>query len=68
MNKPSPLKQEIIRQGRIQADVALEAGERGVSIILKREYDIKIWRVTARLCSAKSGAIVKLIYVWYGNF
>jgi hypothetical protein len=26
MNKPSPLKQEIIRQGRIQADVALEAG------------------------------------------
>ena len=26
MNKYSPLKQEIIRQGRIQADVALEAG------------------------------------------
>ena len=26
MNQPSPLKQEIIRQGRIQADVALEAG------------------------------------------
>ena len=26
MNKPSPLTQEIVRQGRIQADVALEAG------------------------------------------
>ena len=26
MNKISPLKQEILRQGRIQADVALEAG------------------------------------------
>ena len=26
MNKPSLLKQEIVRQGRIQADVALEAG------------------------------------------
>jgi hypothetical protein len=26
MNKPSLLQQEIVRQGRIQADVALEAG------------------------------------------
>ena len=26
MNQPSPLKQEIVRQGRVQADVALEAG------------------------------------------
>ena len=26
MNKPSPIKQEIVRQGRVQADVALEAG------------------------------------------
>ena len=26
MNRPSPLKQEIVRQGRVQADVALEAG------------------------------------------
>ena len=26
MNKHSPLKQEILRQGRVQADVALEAG------------------------------------------
>ena len=26
MNRPSPIKQEIVRQGRVQADVALEAG------------------------------------------
>ena len=26
MNRPSPLKQEIVQQGRVQADVALEAG------------------------------------------
>ena len=26
MKKPSPLRQEIVRQGRVQADVALEAG------------------------------------------
>ena len=26
MNRPSPIKQEIVRQGRVQADVALDAG------------------------------------------
>ena len=26
MNRPSAIKQEIVRQGRVQADVALEAG------------------------------------------
>ena len=43
MNKPSPLKQEIIRQGRIQADVALEAGisESRMSRIVNRRVTIQ---------------------------
>ena len=43
MNKPSPLKQEIIRQGRIQADVALEAGisESRMSRIVNRRVAIQ---------------------------
>jgi hypothetical protein len=43
MNKPSPLKQEIIRQGRIQADVALEAGisESRMSRIFNRRVTIQ---------------------------
>ena len=43
MNKPSPLKQEIIRQGRIQADVALEAGisESRMSRIVNRRVTMQ---------------------------
>ena len=43
MNKLSPLKQEIIRQGRIQADVALEAGisESRMSRIVNRRVTIQ---------------------------
>ena len=43
MNKPSPLKQEIVRQGRIQADVALEAGisESRMSRIVNRRVTIQ---------------------------
>jgi hypothetical protein len=43
MNKPSPLKQEIVRQGRIQADVALEAGisESRMSRIVNRRVTMK---------------------------
>jgi len=43
MNNPSPLKQEIIRQGRIQADVALEAGisESRMSRIVNRRVAIQ---------------------------
>ena len=43
MNKPSPLKQEIVRQGRIQADVALEAGisESRMSRIVNRRVAIQ---------------------------
>ena len=43
MNKPSPLKQEIVRQGRVQADVALEAGisESRMSRIVNRRVAIQ---------------------------
>ena len=43
MNKPSLLKQEIVRQGRIQADVALEAGisESRMSRIVNRRVPIQ---------------------------
>ena len=43
MNKPSPLKQEIVRQGRIQADVALEAGisESRMSRIVNRRVTMQ---------------------------
>ena len=43
MNKPSPLKQEVIREGRIQADVALEAGisESRMSRIVNRRVTIQ---------------------------
>ena len=43
MNKHSPLKQEIVRQGRVQADVALEAGisESRMSRIVNRRVAIQ---------------------------
>ena len=43
MNKPSPLKQEIVRQGRVQAEVALEAGisESRMSRIVNRRVAIQ---------------------------
>ena len=43
MNKPSPLKQEIVRQGRVQADVALEVGisESRMSRIVNRRVAIQ---------------------------
>ena len=43
MNKPSPIKQEIVQQGRIQADVALEAGisESRMSRIVNRRVAIQ---------------------------
>ena len=43
MNKYSPLKQEIVRQGRIQADVALEAGisESRMSRIVNRRVTMQ---------------------------
>ena len=43
MYKPSPLKQEILRQGRVQADVALEAGisESRMSRIVNRRVAIQ---------------------------
>ena len=43
MNKPSRLKQEIVRQGRIQADVAMEAGisESRMSRIVNRRVTIQ---------------------------
>jgi len=43
MNRPSPLKQEIVQQGRVQADVALEAGisESRMSRIVNRRVAIQ---------------------------
>ena len=43
MNRPSPIKQEIVRQGRVQADVALEAGisESRMSRIVNRRVAIQ---------------------------
>ena len=43
MNRPSPIKQEIGRQGRVQADVALEAGisESRMSRIVNRRVAIQ---------------------------
>ena len=43
MNKPSPLKQEILCQGRVQADVALEAGisESRMSRIVNRRVTMQ---------------------------
>ena len=43
MGTPSPLKQEIVRQGRVQADVALEAGisESRMSRIVNRRVAIQ---------------------------
>ena len=43
MNRPSAIKQEIVRQGRVQADVALEAGisESRMSRIVNRRVAIQ---------------------------
>ena len=43
MNKPSLLKQEIVRQGRVQADVALESGisESRMSRIVNRRVTMQ---------------------------
>ena len=43
MNRPSPIKQDIVRQGRVQADVALEAGisESRMSRIVNRRVAIQ---------------------------
>ena len=43
MKKPSPLRREIVRQGRVQADVALEAGisESRMSRIVNRRVAIQ---------------------------
>ena len=43
MNRPSTIKQEIVRQGRVQADVALEAGisESRMSRIVNRRVAIQ---------------------------
>ena len=43
MNRPSPIKQEIVQQGRVQADVALEAGisESRMSRIVNRRVAIQ---------------------------
>ena len=60
MKKPSPLRQEIVRQGRVQADVALEAGisESRMSRIVNRrvamqEHERRHLARVLGICSAQ---------------